>query len=55
MQMVCEKYHSRYMDVHWLLGFATSVGLEEARAETFDLNAGTGFLLNMLYKHPLLF
>jgi len=46
-------YHSRYMDVHWFVRFATSVSLEETRAETFDLNTGTGFLLDMFDKHPL--
>lgn len=41
------------MDVHWLFRLATRVSLEETRAETFDLNAGTSLLLNVLYKHSL--
>ena len=47
------KYHSRYMNMHWFVRFAASISLEETRAETFDLNAGTSVLLDMLYKHPL--
>ena len=57
VSVVTEQVHrrdARYMDMHRLIGLASSLLLNKSRTKTLDLHPGTGLLLDVLYKHALL-
>jgi hypothetical protein len=49
-ERLCDK---RYVDMHWLIGFATCFLVDETWAETFDLYTSARLLLDVFDEHSL--
>ena len=41
--------YSRNVEVHWLIAFAVGAMFHKSRISPFDLNATSGFLLDVLH------